>query len=639
MTLFKQIAILVTMGFILLLGLVCLDNLNQATTLLRGQMKTTAQDTATVLAISISTTKSNEDGAALETLFNAVFDSGYYSQIRMTSPDGVVIEEKQRSLSVKNVPDWFVDTVRLETAVGRADVMRGWMPVGSIEISLHPGYAYAVLYQRMVSTLLWFFCVSLLVLALLWFALHRILKPLHSIALQAEGIQKNNFTLQTEMPRTKELKEVVSAMNRLTRSVKSNFEDQQAIWSRYQSLLYYDDLTGLRNRRFLLSELHRLVSDKTSYQGAMALIKIQGYSEFCQRDGFECAEEILRKTARILDQFGSDEAGQVSARLSEDEFAVLINRDRSSVESLVQTLFSEFKLNVAGGLADVSLSAGVAEVTGGGAITSLLASLDLSVNQALASGPYQLGSVAGENYDLPEGKEAWRVWFHDALDNHRFYLVGQCVFDRTNLTLHREVFVRVDDGAGKAIPAGIFMPMAKSLGCDAEIYRAILQMLPAALASCREPLALNFPGLYLENELMYREFLDLLESCNKYRLRLVIEVEHSQLIAHPESVKELVDKVRAQGQGFGIDHLDLSGSVDLLRTINPDYVKIGAKVLEDYGANPEKEGYSAFRGITHTLDMRLIAVGVDDVKLYNELKSMGVDGFQGNILAPPEKIL
>ena len=88
MTLFRQIAVLVSIGFVLLLAIISIDSLRQSTSLLREQLESTVQDAATVLAISMSTTQNSEDTAAVETLFNAVFDSGYYSDIRLVATDG-----------------------------------------------------------------------------------------------------------------------------------------------------------------------------------------------------------------------------------------------------------------------------------------------------------------------------------------------------------------------------------------------------------------------------------------------------------------------------------------------------------------------------------------------------------------------
>ena len=638
MTLFRQISVLVVVGFFTLMVLIGLNNLKQTTSLLRGQMNTTAQDTATVLAISISRTHAAENVAVLETLFNAVFDSGYYSSIRMLDNDGNVSQEKTRSLSVLNVPDRFVELVALDAAVGRAQIVKGWAPIGAIEITLHPGYAYAVLYQRMIATILWFGFVLVVVLGALWCGLHRVLRPLKSIVRQAEAIQNNNFSVQTALPRTKDLRDVVNAMNRLTRSVKSNFDDQQAIWSRYQSLLYSDELTGLRNRRFIMAELHRFLAEKSTQQGAMALIKVNGYSEFSQRKGYDAADSLLKRIAKLLAGTAGDGVMCTSARLSDNEFAVLVDRDRDLLESLVTAVFCQFEEQISGTTSGVVLNAGLVSLSGGASISGLLAQLDLTVNQASSAGPYAVHHVAHQKFHLPEGRTQWRDWLTSALASDEFYLVAQPVFDASNSVVQREVFVRVDDHKGHSVPAGVFMPMAVSLGLDAEIYRCILRKLPTALAFYTETLALNFPGLYLENDLMYGEFTALLAKLPRDRQKLAVEVEHNHLIAHPEAVARLVEHVRSQGQAFGIDHCDLSAPVSLLQTSNPDYIKIGAKVLDDYAMHPDRPGYSAFRGITHALDVRIVAVGIDEPALYSSLKSIGIDGFQGNLLAEPEVV-
>jgi len=180
MTLFKQIALLIFFAFLLLFTLVNVDTFQKSGLFLRGQLQTSAQDTATVLGISISQTQSGKDIAALETLFNAVFDSGYYSDIRLVSTDGKIIHQKGRKLEVRGVPNWFISVVPLGQVIGKANVMQGWIPLGQLELTLHPGFAYANLYNNLVTNSLWFLTLFVLSLILIWYILHILLKPLSS---------------------------------------------------------------------------------------------------------------------------------------------------------------------------------------------------------------------------------------------------------------------------------------------------------------------------------------------------------------------------------------------------------------------------------------------------------------------------
>ena len=79
-------------------------------------------------------------------------------------------------------------------------------------------------------------------------------------------------------------------------------------------------------------------------------------------------------------------------------------------------------------------------------------------------------------------------------------------------------------------------------------------------------------------------------------------------------------------------------SLQLLQSGQFDYVKINAKTLYGMSRDDMPAGYQALRTITDTLDIRIIAVAVDSQKVFDELKSLGIEIMQGNFLDSPTAI-
>ena len=71
---------------------------------------------------------------------------------------------------------------------------------------------------------------------------------------------------------------------------------------RYQELLYVDALTGLGNKKYIVSQLDRLQAEDASYSGCLAVIKIQQLQQYRDEHGYEKTEEIIRSLANILKQ-------------------------------------------------------------------------------------------------------------------------------------------------------------------------------------------------------------------------------------------------------------------------------------------------------------------------------------------------
>ena len=145
-------------------------------------------------------------------------------------------------------------------------------------------------------------------LAVLWYLLHVILKPLATVKHQADAIHDNQFVQQTELPKTQELRSVVAAMNEMVAKVKLIFDDQERTLGRYQELLYIDSLTGLGNRKYILTRLERLRAEDASYHGCFVVLKIQGLKTYQDKHGYEKSELIIKQLADLLlEQFNNKE--------------------------------------------------------------------------------------------------------------------------------------------------------------------------------------------------------------------------------------------------------------------------------------------------------------------------------------------
>jgi EAL domain-containing protein (putative c-di-GMP-specific phosphodiesterase class I) len=173
-----------------------------------------------------------------------------------------------------------------------------------------------------------------------------------------------------------------------------------------------------------------------------------------------------------------------------------------------------------------------------------------------------------------------------------------------------------------------------------EIYRKVNELLPVvADGKYIVPFAVNFSDLFISGAHAFEELNQMLALFQKSPGTLCVEVSHEAVRSHPQRCQQLADAVKRYGHAFGVDHLDLNIPMHTLQMINPEYVKISARVLDDLGEENDSSAYQALRNVIRTLDIQLIAVGVDEQALRDRLLVMGVDGMQGNYLGQPERII
>ena len=641
MTLFKQIALLVATVFIVLLIVILLNDLDRIGKFQQGQLQNTAQDMSTTLGIAVSNLPDGNDQATLEVLFNAVFDSGYYTRIELVGNQGQVLHRKSQELTVEGVPEWFINLVPLWTARGSTQVMKGWTQLGQLNLELHPGFAYKSLYESLIATLWWFVSFLLASIAVLWLFLRYLLEPLGLVKNQADAIRRNKFVQQQKIPKTLELKRVVEAMNLMVSKVQSIFDDQQQTLANYQKLLYQDKLTGLGNRQYLLDQLQQSLSESSGQHGSMAIVKVIGFEQIRERHGYQISDSIIQIIGDLLQQSHAGHTVECIARFNDDEFAFLSAGDESIVTPFLETLFEQFHQ-----LADspqeaknVQLVAGSCNLASGEDIGKILSSIDYCLFQAINKGPFSIETKLSNSLNLPQGKMQWRSWLESVLEDQRLFLVGQLAYTTSTKVLHRELFIRARDEQGQIIPAAAFMPIASSLGMALDIDKEVFRMVSENSELDREiPVALNLSSTFFQLAEAQEGLNQLLSRSEKAGQTLCLEASHHILAQHPVMRAKVSERARKNHHQFGIDNLDLSQSLQLLQSAHFDYVKINANTLHDMSRNDMTAGYKALRTITDTMDIRIIAVGVDSQLLFDELKSLGIEAMQGNHLGSTDPI-
>jgi len=547
MTLFKQVALVVSLVFMLIVVTTTVGDFRRSSSFFEGQMQSTAQDMTTTLGIAMSNSSSDADLVAYETLFNAVFDSGYYSSIELVSPDGKMLLKKVRLLEIQGVPNWFISLVPIWPATGETQVMQGWVPLGTLRLTLHPGYVYHSLYQNITATLLWFAMLFSFGMTVLWLLLHHLLKPLKQVKQQADAIHQNKFVLQPSLPRTVELRSVVVAMNRMVEKVHGVFDDQEATLARYQKLLYEDSLTGMGNRKFFMTELKRTQSEEALSYENMVVIKILHLEQVYESFGYKKSEAVVKALANILKEDADNHAGEQCARLADDDFALLVPAGEQSIVEHVEDIFMRFKENadVAEIQDAVSLTSGISSVHDGNSMGEILAESDFALIQAIESGPYSIKEKKSTDIVLPQGKLQWRSWLERCISEDKLFLVRQKVLDPDGLPIHQEIFVRLKNDNGDTVPAGMFIPMANALNLGEEIDRTVFKLVKDLSTKQSDiPLAINLSASIIGHADALAEFNPLLRFFQHSSAELCVEASHAIFEEYPVMYAEVAETDR-----------------------------------------------------------------------------------------------
>jgi diguanylate cyclase (GGDEF)-like protein len=663
MTLYRQLVIFTFLLFFVLFTGTWLAKIESTRSFLIDQLDSHAQDTATSLGLSVSQYVADDDMSAAESLINAVFDRGYYRIVRFSDTDQKVRIERILDVQVENVPQWFINMVPIKTPESTANVMAGWHQAGTIYVKSHPGYAYKTLWENMIRITLWFLACGIIVIVAGGYGLRVLLKPLKMVESQADALCRRKYEIQDHLPRTRELRRVVEAMNRMTGKVKEMFDEQVSIAEGLRKHAYLDSLTGLGNRRYFESQINaRLDRRESATKGIVILVEIHNLMELNQERGFQAGDELLKRAADLLKESIDQYANCVLARLTGGDFGIFMPdaapweagsiaaalANQTSQLAVEQLSLTDNVAHVGASTYDCTTTVGAATYDCSTTLEQLLSEADLALRTAQQAGPngWEVRNITSDSIETPLGQQQWRATLVQALQERKISLFGQPVvksFDKEQI-VHLEIFSRIIQEDGELLSAGIFMPFAERLQLVASLDRIVVEKVMGLDHSQLEidAIAVNISPASLKDETFMDWIYSLLSNLVGKTPRINFEFAEFGAVKNLDLVKEFSTMVRQKGHGFGLDHYGQSFShLGYLQSLRPDYVKIDRA----YTGELKEEGsdnrffIGSLCSVAHSLDIDVIAEGVETELQWQMLTKLNVDAMQGYFIDKPKPVM
>jgi diguanylate cyclase (GGDEF)-like protein len=652
MTLYRQllftIIALFTASF---LASVTISTMNLRSFLVE-QLATHAQDTATSLGLSLSPYMSSNDTAVMNAMIDAIFDRGYFKAINLTTVDGNRLIERSNSAANTDVPSWFVDLIDLPLPAAEATVMSGWKPAATISVAVHPGRAYQELWKNFRTTLLLFLLTAIAAVLMGMAAVHLLLKPLKRIEEQARAICRQDFVTQKMLPRTRELRRVVEAMNRLSGKVNEIFAEQASLTDRLRIESYQDELTGLGNRRFFNRRFQALLEPREEPSaGVVLLLELHQLARINTRSGYQAGDELLRKTAQLLDHRLSGFRNWFSSRISGAGFGIVIEHiDDREAETLADSLCSDLlQLDTENPVETAnSATIGLTAWKTGDSMADVLSGADMARRSAEAT-----GGNAWRRYQPPDkpGEHApaiphWPSCLEEIIDTANVALHAQPVllFGLTgDELLHREVFMRLPDGAGGFLNAGPFLGRAEQSGLACALDKlAVEKLLDYLNANPADPLryALNLTAASLHNASFVDWLCSRLAAESGIARRVAIEFPERAVLRNIQVTRSVVERLAGLGSDCGIDHFGHGfNSFGYLRSIQVRYLKVEGGYSRNVHVDIDNQFFlKTLADTAHSVDIRIFAAAVESDAELAAIRKLNVDGAQGYWLGKPEPL-
>jgi diguanylate cyclase (GGDEF)-like protein len=621
------------------------------------QLNARAYDAATSLALSMSNAVADGDKVKLERMIDVLFDRGFFAEISLQLVDGSKLQRlAQQGTENRAAPAWFIHYVDLSVIPAHTDVTQGWQRLGSLTVQSHTDFAYRDLWSIVKGEVIWFLWMALISLVSLQIILRWMFKPLELVEQQALDISERNLYEQEKLPRARELRRVVLAMNQMVRKLKAIFAEQSAITEKLREESYLDDVSHLLNRRGFDQRLQHILQQPDGYSGVLVLMQVQGFSQFNQEQGREAGDELLFRIGEILNQWHSDHSDALVSRRTGADFSLYIPAtDLLHSEELVQQCFNLLSTTVLSQRGDINFHMGglylqrslVIEGTHPETPVSLvdvLSKADVALRQAQTQPISRYGFYAKANDELERTASEWKVVLEKVLQEESIELHYQPILDtRGENVIHFEVLSRIYDQQGM-ISAARFWPMIErhqlTPNFDLLVIQTLLKQLQASALDTSEmqkKFCINLSAASILRESFHDQLEALLDEYPQWREFLCIEVAEFS-ISHIESpLARLAHRLKSKGVDLGIDQVG-TGSLAFayLQRLPLSYLRIAGSFNRGlHLALDHKFFIQSMVQIAHNLDLQVLGEGVENKDDIEALRQTGVDGMGGYYFTHP----
>lgn len=631
MTLFKQLALIISFFMTTILIAVFTINLQATKTSVTEALYEDAKNTASSLSLSLGTANGDED--IMSTMIDANFDSGHYTNISLYDINNTLIYERNSEI-LTNVPNWFLNLIHIEIPYASAQVSSGWSPIGILTVESDSGYAYAQLFDTFQNFLLLFSGLAVVGLLLIAFFLRLVLKSLDNVKNQATAILDNEFIILKDIPKTIEFKEIVLTMNATVKKVQEIFEKANEALARNQELLYKDPTTHLYNRRYLMLNIENLTKeDNENDGGAIMLAAFKGAEILNKTLGRQKTDQLFLEVANIFQEYTKEYDQRIIARINGTEFTLLLpNAKTSASKNIAEQLTSSIKATINNLNIDtkkVGVNIGVCRYTKDMKISTIFTKADYALSQ---TNLYPIGNAQlfEAKNSVAMGKEEWRGKIEDAIEQDYFALTFWPVYnDNSKKVVQKVMTFSMQDDESNNFAYGNFIAPAITLRLIDDIYIHILKKLfqSSHVEIAKKECSIRIPPEFMKISNSYIDLEELFKTyASNSKMQLTFEISNNIVLQNIELVRSYVALFKQFGFRFGINSFNgASGDYSYLKLLNPNFIKADSAFLLDQ----TKESMMAIQVVTEALGIEVIATGVKTQEEFSSLKELDIYTIQG----------
>ncbi|HLV48194.1 MAG TPA: EAL domain-containing protein [Aliidiomarina sp.] len=419
-------------------------------------------------------------------------------------------------------------------------------------------------------------------------------------------------------------------------------------------LAFYDSLTGLPNRRYMLRDLTERIDNTLTSSGRVVVwtINLDGFKRINDVHGQAQGNALLKATSQRIRSCLTDD--MLLARLTADEFVVVCEcTSEKPVATLAETI-SRCLLNALAQPYELprlrhqsTASIGVV-INDSDEVSSeeLLRRSDLAVAHAKRQGGNQWTFYHEDIERNVSARFATETDLREAVGTEQFQLYYQLQVDNLGNNIGAEALIRWLHPTRGLVSPVEFIPIAEETGLIVPIGEWVLTTACQQLAAWQQheqtkhlTLSVNVSARQFYQHNFVERVLAEINSAGISAERLMLELTESLVLEDMDAVIQQMQLLKRHGVQFSMDDFGTGySSLSYLSTLPFNEVKIDQAFIRRAACPEHVRDWAiveAIIGITKKLGMDVIAEGVETHEQQERLEASGCLRYQGYLFSKP----
>ena len=541
--------------------------------------------------------------------------------------------------------------------------------------SILPGINWVLLVKQDTSEIKSLTTVMLSLLTLVCFILliiitifadvlsRKVSAPIIALRDAMRAASDGNLTAQSNIKSGNELGELSKNFNKMLHIIKTNYEDLESMheelllneeqlrsnYDHIEYLAYHDTLTNLPNKLAFLDYVNAVLAtdQQAGCMHAVYFVDLDNFKMVNDTLGHEYGDSLLVKTAQLLSDITGGSG--MLARAGGDEF-LFFRENIPSKEEAVQfasTIIELFKnpIDLSGEIVYVSMSIGISIYPENGISSNvLIKNADIAMYKSKDTGKNKFTLFDAKMEEELNRNTLILEVLRNAIDNKDIYIQYQPLMEiNTNNVIGFEALMRIHSDRLGFITPNEFIPIAEESGLINELSSWLIReaclfnrrlidlgATPRAVSVNISSVQINRPGFVS----LLSEILAETQLPPQY---LELEITESTLVSSIMDTTQMLNNLQNLGVKISLDDFGTGySSLNYLTNMPIDTLKIDKSFIDKI-CNSNKDSCIAesIIQLAHSLEIKVVAEGVENENQLCLLRKKKCDIVQGYIYSPP----